>query len=104
MFKDEMKPKEYAQIFIELLQEYYNINRLKINSEKTTILLFRNSLSSIEDDNLTLTSNGGEVIKPVRQHKILGWTINNHLTMDTHLSNTIRTANMKLHNMRSLLK
>ena len=43
-FKDENDAREYTQTNIDLLEQFYNMNKLRINSEKTAILLFKNNL------------------------------------------------------------
>ena len=48
--------------------------------------------------------NDSKQIKPVKNHKVLGWTMNNRLTMDLHLSNTIKAANLKLTEIKPYFK
>ena len=58
-------------------------NLLKLNEDKTEIILF--SKKSMENlfGNISL-SFGGSVIQPVKKVKNLGCSLDNTLSMDTH--------------------
>ena len=83
-----------------MLEAYYNINRLCINSDKTALIVFK----SDKEEEYVIKTKDDNKITPVKSHKILGWTMTKNLNMEKQLENTIRNANMKIHKMREFLK
>ena len=53
-FEKEEDAKPYAETFIKLLVEFYAINHLKINKDKTAIMVFTNSNCEIKEEDIKL--------------------------------------------------
>ena len=58
--------------------------------------MFSKTKSEVKQEDLKIKLNDEEVITPVNQHKILGWNINNRLSMDQHINKTIQAATLKM--------
>merc|ERR1711954_315197 len=53
-FKEEEEAIEYIRMFINILNEYYNINKLKLNKEKTALLLFIKPKSKVKEKEVNI--------------------------------------------------
>ena len=69
-FKEEEEATEYIRMFLNILNDYYNINKLKLNKEKTALLVFIKPKSKVKEKEVNIKIN--ENIKPISQHKVLG--------------------------------
>merc|ERR1711954_456899 len=94
-FIDENDMKNYVELFMATLEEYYNINKLKINKKKTVIIVFKGAKSEKDVNEIEFKINETESVKPVVQHRVLGWIVNQRLSMDDQLAKTIKAANLK---------
>ena len=77
--KEELE--EYTQNYYYLLAAFYTTNKLKLNGEKTKLMMVadqRNPISIVTEKNETLTCDN--------QVKILGWWSNTKNSMDTHVA------------------
>ena len=54
-FEDEEEAEDYIEMFMEILEEFYSINKLKINKNKTAILVFANSNSRIKEADIRVS-------------------------------------------------
>ena len=72
--------------------------RLNINEAKTQLIIFKSAAKRIPD-NIVLNLDSC-MIKAQPQVKLLGVTLDNHLTMKDHISTTVNTCNGLLGVMR----
>ena len=89
---------------METLKAFYDINQLVINTSKTAIVCFENSKRKIPDDEISITTDEGNIVKPVKSHKVLGWLINKRLSMDSQLGASIRAAGLKMKTIMEFTK
>merc|ERR1712240_205865 len=100
-FTNPVDIKTYLTKYFKLLQVFYTINKLQINSDKTQLMLshrpkFNNILS-----NFTFMA-GNDLIKNKTCIKILGFTIRNNLDLTTQIGNVCSNLHYRLHNIRQL--
>merc|ERR1712240_403560 len=93
--------KNYLTKYFKLLQAFYRINKLQINSDKTQLMLshrpkFNNMLSNF------IFMTGNDLIKNKTCIKILGFTIRNNLDLTTQIGNVCSNLHYRLHNIRQL--
>ena len=100
-FTNPIDIRTYLTKYFKLLQAFYTINKLQINSDKTQLMLshrpkFNNILS-----NFTFMA-GNDLIKNKTFIKILGFTIRNNLDLTTQIGNVCSNLHYRLHNIRQL--
>ena len=78
---------------LEVLQDWFNTNKLTLNLKKTVYMLFR--CKNTHDIDFELTLNG-ETIPRVSSTKFLGTWIDDQLTWKEHLSKLCTKLNVKL--------
>ena len=83
------------------MQNYYSLNRLSLNSDKTNLLVIRPLKWSIENVNF---SCNGFVIKEKNTIKILGSLFNRSATCEADISHTVSSCMSTLHKLRPLIK
>jgi len=71
-------------------KEFCDAHELVINANKTQLVIFK-APSKPSPDNMDLTLDGC-LIKPVTSVQLLGVTLDSHLTLASHIDNTIRKA------------
>ena len=83
------------------IQTWMERNLLKLNEDKTEIILF--SKKSMENlfGNISL-SFGGSVIQPVKKVKNLGCWLDNTLSMDTHAQAIVRSCYFQLRKIKHI--
>ena len=83
------------------IQTWMERNLLKLNEDKTEIILF--SKKSMENlfGNISL-SFGGSVIQPVKKVKNLGCWLDNTLSMDTHAQAIVRSCYFQLRKIQHI--
>ena len=84
---------KYLQSHINVLQEYYDKWKIKINPNKTTLVHF--TTKSKEKANINVSFNG-QIIQEQKELKYLGLTLNKNLTFSSHIKNTLKKANAAL--------
>ena len=75
--------QSYIQHFYLLLASFYKTNKLKMNSDKTIMIMIKN-----KDNSIKLVPDKNENIECNKQLKILGWWSNEMNNMSTHLMRT----------------
>ena len=78
-----MKP--YLNAFFLLLKIFYNLNKVKINDDKT-YLMFLNNPRHEEEVKDTKIITYTDTITPREKILMLGWTVNQRLDYHDHLS------------------
>ena len=98
---DHSHLKHYLEDYYELLHEYYNINKLKINPEKNQILLiYKNSLVNVFK-NFSFNAKG-HIIKKSNTIKLLGTYISADLKMDREINNLSSQLHSRIHSLKQL--
>ena len=93
--------EEYLDKFYKLLEAVYNINKLKINKDKTELLIVCKQKYRKDTKNIRMTASGHKV-KQVSKAKILGYTLSNDLKHDKHISAMTANINNRLYNIRKI--
>ena len=97
-FADPTEANKYIERFFSILKIYYNDMKLKMNSDKTSLLI-------ISKPNLDKYKNDEEeVIKPKPQIKLLGWTMNERSKQDSNLNIVIGSITRILINLKPIEK
>ena len=71
-FSDPENAKPYINTYVKLLEEYYNMSKIAINSDKTNVMVVNHPANESTAKNVTLETSKGPV-KPKEQFRILGW-------------------------------
>ena len=80
-FKNHENIKQYLENYFLILKKYYNINKVKINSDKTKLTIIHKT--SMDNFFKTFTVQAGkDTIKNSNSIKILGTIIQNDLRLD----------------------
>ena len=94
--REEAVCHEWLYTDFELLMNWFNINRLTINSDKTKLMLFatKNMQKKARFPQIEIDS---KYLQYVRQFNYLGVKLDNRLTFETHASESIRLVAHKLY-------
>ena len=86
------------------IKDWANAHFLKLNMDKTEIVAFgsRNFLSSLNIS--TVRTNDGILLPVSRSTKILGFHLDNDLSLDCQVSHTCSSVNLVLRNLRLIRK
>merc|ERR1712240_336849 len=93
--------EQYLDKFYKLLEAVYNINKLKINKDKTELLIICKQKYRKDTKKIRMTASGHKV-KQVNKAKILGYTLSNDLKHDKHISTLTANINNRLYNIRKI--
>ncbi len=92
--KNIMEIQNQLQYDFNQILRWLSANRLSLNAKKTKSMLLCHSRSPLA--NTTLHINCGEtIIEPVRTMKYLGIHLDNHLSFNEHIENTIKKVNQR---------
>ena len=99
--KDKSKADKYINLYFLMLKIFYNMNKLKINDEKTNLMIICNPK---HEDIAKITSirTDKETIKPKEKFKILGWIQNRHLNYNDHINHIASIINHRIHRATEL--
>ena len=100
-FKNHEKIKSYLENYFILLKTYYNINKVKLNSDKTKLAIFHKNKMENLFKNFTFKA-GKDIIKNSNSIKILGTIIQCDLHMDKTINKLCSELHNKIHNIRKL--
>ena len=79
---------------LSVLVQWFTQNRLKINPSKTEMTILK---SSRQKTNTSFSIHfGGDAVSPSPSVKVLGITIDSHLTWDSHVASVVQRCNMIL--------
>lgn len=86
--KDEVKSlSTLLQHDIEIIQDYHEINGMKINPTKTKMMIFRGRNDSVPFEELITLR--GDKISLVTQHRYLGGIFDEHLNYGEHINSIV---------------
>ena len=91
---------DYINKFYRLLEAVYNINKLKINNDKTELMVICKNKHRKSTKNIQITASGHKV-KQVNKVKILGYIMQNNLHHDKHISQITSNINLRLFNIKN---
>ena len=88
-------------VCVSEIESWMSSNRLKLNASKTEFIWIgtRRQLSKVEEEALMV---GGQSITPMVKARDLGVYIDRELTMEAHVSNTVRGCMYQLRQLRSV--
>ena len=81
--KDELE--KYLTSYHAVLETFYHANKLKINGEKTQLIVTRRKWKNNDNSKVTFKTKTGEKIIEVNALRILGFLKNNRDSYDSHL-------------------
>lgn len=93
-FTDPEEINYYLHRFFQIIKIYYNDMKLKINADKTNLLVIARPTTKTKTNDVQIIAYT-ETIKPKPEIKNLGWFLNERLSMDTTL-NASSAQSMKL--------
>ena len=99
---DWSKISEKIQLEVDNVQRWYDSNMLKVNVNKSKVLLFgsRNKLGKVDLSNKIKI---GDISLPFcKKYKYLGVTLDNEMSLTSFLSDTKKTVMNRLYNFRKL--
>ena len=93
--------QDYINKFYRLLEAVYNINKLKINNDKTELMVICKAKHRKNTKNIQITASGHKV-KQVNKVKILGYVMQNNLRHDKHIAKVTSNIHHRLFNIKKL--
>ena len=100
-FKNHEYMKTYLENYFILLERYYNINKVKLNNDKTKLVIFyKNSMENFFK-NFTFKA-GGDIIENKFSIKILGTIIQADLKFDKMVNKLSSELHNRIFNIRKL--
>ena len=102
-FNDQNQIKDYLTNLYTLLHCYYNISKLKINPDKTSLLItskpkFHKVMKNFYFNSMTFK------ISPTNMIKILGANITSDLKFNTHIGKLASACHNRIFQLRTLTK
>ena len=90
-------------LYMDILSNFYNMNFLKLNQEKTKYFIqcSKNKQNLIKNITFKYKAN---TIKPVKNIRVLGIILNDQNNFSSHVNEVVRTINYKLVNLNLLKK
>ena len=102
-FNDPSQIKSYLTNFYLLLESFYNINKLKINSDKSNLLLTYKPKFKDQLKNFYFYANTDKIV-PKNAIKILGTYIRNDTKLDAQIGKLSGQLHNKINEIKSLTK
>ena len=102
-FSDPGQIKAFLTNYYNLIKSFYNINKLKINSDKTNLLLTYKPKFKDHFKNFYFFADNDK-IKPKNVIKILGTYIKNDLKMDSEIGKLTGQLHNRISAIRTLTK
>ena len=100
-FKETSQIKPYLTDFFNLLKCYYNINKIKINDDKTQMLLTHKPKHKNTLKNFHFYA-GNDKITTKNSIKILGFYITSDLKLDSQIGKLTGQLHNRLYNLRQI--
>ena len=82
---NKVELQNYLKSYHEVLEEYYKANKLKLNSEKTKIIVTKAKNNTNDRSPVEFKTAEGETIREDNAIRILGFLKNNRDSYDSHL-------------------
>ena len=86
---------KYLTVFYTLIKKFYDVNMLKINSDKTELLVSCKNTLRNNANKIKFMADGYNILQKLNT-KILGFTISNNLNHDTYINILISRVNYRL--------
>ena len=102
-FNDHSQIKNYLTNYYKLIHSYYNINKLKINADKTQLLLNYKEKHKQNFKNFFFNAENFK-IKPKKVIKILGAYLRNDLKLDSQVGKLVGQLHNRIYEIRKLTK
>ena len=93
--------QQYINKFYDLLEAVYNVNKIKINNEKTDLMIIYKNKFRKATKHIQIIASGHKV-KQVAKVKILGYTMQNNLHHDKPIAQLTYRINNRLYNIKKL--
>ena len=94
--KDYITIVSKMEALVTDIRQWFYDNRLMCNDSKTEVLLISSRHKPVPDHELMPVSIGESCISPAPKVKNLGVTIDQHLTLYSHVNNIVRSAFLKI--------
>ena len=102
-FKEPKEANPYINTFFKVLKLYYSTMKLKINDEKTNLLVINRPNKENEAKEIKLeTESNYKPVLPKKQIKVLGWYMNRQMNMNSNLMKVIQKTNLTLNQMKGV--
>ena len=92
---------KYLNSYYKLLEKYYGVNMLKINPDKTKLLIICNKKLRNQYDKISFEA-GNYTIKQDKYIKILGTWLQNNMSLDKQINYMVSKASNRIHQMRKI--
>ena len=102
-FPDTRQIKSYLTNMYLLLHSYYTINKLKINSDKTKLMIGYKNKHREEIQNFHFMAKNDKIVN-TNSIKILGFTLRYDNNLDTQIGNTCANLHYRLNLIRKITK
>ena len=99
--KNHNNIRQYLQDYYDLLHNYYNINKLKINPDKNKILINNRPKLNTIFKNFTFTAKQYTIHKNTTI-KLLGTYIRQDLKLDNEIGQLTSKLHNRIHNLRQI--
>ena len=103
IFNKRSDMKKYLNIYFLLLKIYYNLQKLKINDDKTNLMLLNNPRHDEEVKDTKITTDT-DIIVPKDKFIILGWTVNRRMDYTDHINRVASNIHHRIHRAREVVK
>ena len=89
---------------LKVVKQWTASHFLKLNSEKTQVMVFGDSQLHSQYSFTTFRNDEGDFMPISHSTKVLGVTLDSDLNFDAHVSNTVSSVNFALRNIRLVRK
>jgi hypothetical protein len=100
----EAEAKLRIEKCIKEIHEWMNANYLKLNGDKTELVILKSKWQLPMTEELSSIRVGDNDVFPVRSAQNLGVIFDAHLSMDTHVKNTCKRAFFEIRNISRIRK
>ena len=91
--------EKYSNAYFKLIESFYTINRLKLNPDKTRLMVVCRPYKREEVKNFVLKA-GDYIIEQKEKIKVLGIFFTSGLSNHANISNIISKVNYRMYTMR----
>ena len=102
-FSEPERAQEYLKMFFEVLKIFHSANQLHMNEEKTNLLVINKLNKNKYADKIELVTKE-EIIKPEEQIRVLGWLINQRISLDSNANEVVRQVCHMMNTMNGIGK
>ena len=103
IFKNRKDVKAYLNSYFILLKIFYNLNKLKINDDKTNLMFLNNPRHDDEMKEVKIVTDT-DTIKPKEKFTILGWIVNKRMDYSDHLNSVSSKVHHRMHRAKEVTK